>query len=84
MLRRFSLVAALIASTLLDQVAFASPNQPTIVSFPNGALTLRGELFMPKEKGSFPAVLYNHGSAGAKIRINPFFLIVSYANRNSS
>ena len=63
MLRRFSLVAALIASTLLDQVAFASPNQPTIVSFPNGALTLRGELFMPKEKGSFPAVLYNHGSA---------------------
>lgn len=38
------------------------PN-PTIVTFSNGALTLRGELFLPQGNGPFPVVLYNHGSA---------------------
>ncbi len=54
---------ALIGSILFAQVAFASPDQPTIVSFPSGTLTLHGELFKPDGKGPFPAVLYNHGSA---------------------
>lgn len=60
---RFSLIAALIASVLSAQVAFATGDQPRIVSFPSGKLTLRGELYLPNGKGPFPAVLYNHGSA---------------------
>ena len=52
-----------ISTFLLAQVAFASPEQPTIVEFPSGTLTLRGELFKPDGDGPFPAVLYNHGSA---------------------
>lgn len=37
--------------------------QPQIINFKSGNLTLGGELFLPKGKGPFPAVLYNHGSA---------------------
>ena len=59
MLFRFTLIAAI----LFAQVAFASPDQPTIVKFSSGALTLGGELFKPDGKGPFPAILYNHGSA---------------------
>ena len=47
----------------LTKVAVASTDQPTIVEFPSGNLTLHGELFIPEGKGPFPAVLYNHGSA---------------------
>jgi dienelactone hydrolase len=36
---------------------------PEIVSFPSGGLTLRGVLYRPEGSGTFPAVLYNHGSA---------------------
>ena len=53
----------LIFSILFAQVAFASPDKPTIVEFPSGTLTLQGELFKPDGEGPFPAVLYNHGSA---------------------
>jgi dipeptidyl aminopeptidase/acylaminoacyl peptidase len=53
----------LIVLILFAQVAFASPDKPTIVEFPSGTLTLQGELFKPDGKGPFPAVLYNHGSA---------------------
>ncbi len=41
----------------------SSSSEPEIVSFQSGALQLKGELFLPKGKGPFPAVLYNHGSA---------------------
>ena len=34
-----------------------------VVSFPSGALVLQGEVYVPKGRGPFPAVLYNHGSA---------------------
>ena len=37
--------------------------KPEIVKFPNGKLTLGGELFLPEGDGPFPVVLYNHGSA---------------------
>lgn len=49
------------------QQAFAAETSPIpyeIVHFPSGKLTLGGELFRPKGKGPFPAILYNHGSAG--------------------
>lgn len=38
-------------------------SEPQIVTFSNGKLTLRGELFLPKGEGQFPAILFNHGSA---------------------
>lgn len=38
-------------------------SQAQIIYFQNGSLQLGGELFKPKGKGPFPAVLYNHGSA---------------------
>ncbi len=37
--------------------------KPKIVHFPNGNLTLGGELYLPEGDGPFPVVLYNHGSA---------------------
>ena len=44
--------------------AFAMKNtEPKIVHFPNGNLTLGGELFLPVGKGPFPTILFNHGSA---------------------
>lgn len=38
-------------------------NEPKIVHFKNGKLSLGGLLYKPTGKGPFPAVLYNHGSA---------------------
>ncbi len=48
---------------LFSQILFAESTEPTIVEYQNGTLRLQGELFMPKGKGPFPALLYNHGSA---------------------
>jgi carboxymethylenebutenolidase len=45
------------------QSAFANPTSFEKVEFKNGSLNLRGELYKPKGKGPFPAILYNHGSA---------------------
>jgi dienelactone hydrolase len=42
---------------------FAVEDEPKIVHFKSAAIELSGELFLPKGKGPFPAVLYNHGSA---------------------
>ena len=51
-------------SFISTYAAGASDTTPyEIVHFPSGQLTLGGELFIPKGKGPFPAVLYNHGSA---------------------
>jgi carboxymethylenebutenolidase len=47
----------------LNLSAFGAKDGPTIVSFKNSSIVLRGELFVPKGEGPFPAVLYNHGSA---------------------
>ncbi|HEY6527600.1 MAG TPA: prolyl oligopeptidase family serine peptidase [Cellvibrionaceae bacterium] len=51
----------LILLLFCSSVSFAL--EPKVVSFPNGNLTLRGELFLPAGDGPFPIVLYNHGSA---------------------
>jgi carboxymethylenebutenolidase len=48
------------AATLFLVLAFPSAK---VVAFPSGNLTLHGVLYIPKGKGPFPAVLYNHGSA---------------------
>ena len=48
---------------LFFQVTWVSADDPEIVGFSSGSLTLRGELFLPEGKGPFPVILYNHGSA---------------------
>jgi dienelactone hydrolase len=40
-----------------------------IVTFPSGTLTLHGSLYRPQGAGPFPAVLYNHGSAGGMLSV---------------
>lgn len=44
-------------------VAASIRDEPEIVYFKNGSITLGGELYKPSGPGPFPAVLYNHGSA---------------------
>jgi carboxymethylenebutenolidase len=43
-----------------------------IVTFPSGNLTLKGVLFKPEGAGSFPAVVYNHGSAAGMLSQEAF------------
>ena len=38
------------------------PRFAEVVTFPSGALTLRGVIWKPEGKGPFPAMVYNHGS----------------------
>ena len=44
--------------------ATVSPVAPEEVAFPGESGTLKGVLYKPAGEGPFPAVLYNHGSAG--------------------
>lgn len=53
-----SLIGILVAVNVI-----AAELKPEIVQFKSGSLVLHGELFKPKGKGPFPAILYNHGSA---------------------
>jgi dipeptidyl aminopeptidase/acylaminoacyl peptidase len=43
-----------------------------VVSFPSGALTLRGVVYRPAGVGPFPAVLWNHGSAAGMLSQQAF------------
>ncbi|CAA0090419.1 Uncharacterised protein [Zhongshania aliphaticivorans] len=47
----------------MSSFAVTDTDNPQVVKFPSGKLTLGGELFLPEGKGPFPVVLYNHGSA---------------------
>ncbi len=60
-----SLVIASFLLLLTTAAARATgmPNDPEVVHFQSGNLTLGGEIFKPNGDGPFPAVLYNHGSA---------------------
>jgi dienelactone hydrolase len=49
------------------------------VVFPGGDRTLKGDLYRPKGKGPFKAVLYNHGS---KDQPGPFDELAAFFNRN--
>jgi dienelactone hydrolase len=62
-------VAVLVAGGCRSPGRASQPSAPVpisgeVVSFPSGTLTLRGVLHKPAGAGPFPAVLYNHGSAG--------------------
>jgi carboxymethylenebutenolidase len=55
--------------------------QPEEVTFPGGELVLHGFLYRPRGNGSFPAVLYNHGSEekpGTKPALGEFFSSKGY------
>jgi dienelactone hydrolase len=62
-------IAVLVAGGCRSPGRASQPSAPVavsgeVVSFPSGALTLRGVLHKPAGGGGpFPAVLYNHGSA---------------------
>jgi dipeptidyl aminopeptidase/acylaminoacyl peptidase len=43
-----------------------------VVTFPSGAITLHGVLYQPAGNGPFPAVVYNHGSAGGMVSKQAF------------
>src|SRR6185437_6493631 len=60
MMRRASLSSLLLPWFLfLPLLLFASE----VVQFPSGVLTLHVVVYRPKGPGSFPAIVYNHGSA---------------------
>jgi carboxymethylenebutenolidase len=53
--------------------AFAvRPAPPVTITFPSGALMLKGVLFRPEGAGPFPAVVYNHGSAAGMLSQEAF------------
>ena len=43
------------------------PVRSRVVTFPSGKLELHGVLYLPDGPGPFPAVVYNHGSAGGML-----------------
>ena len=43
-----------------------------VVTFPSGDLTLHGVVYKPEGPGPFPAVVYNHGSAGGMLSKDAF------------
>src|SRR5256886_8513080 len=51
--------SALFALLLLPSVLAVAET----VTFPSGEITLHGVLYKPEGTGTFPAVIYNHGSA---------------------
>src|SRR4029078_6335084 len=59
MRRRSIILGALVSISLVC----SAPGRSEVVSFPSEGKVLQGELYVPKGKGPFPAILYNHGSA---------------------
>jgi carboxymethylenebutenolidase len=53
---------AVIAVTLIADVASQPSASPEVLQIRSGDLTLRAEVWRPPGKGRFPAVLFNHGS----------------------
>jgi dipeptidyl aminopeptidase/acylaminoacyl peptidase len=65
---------------LLVAVSTASQAATTeVVVFPSGSITLSGTIYKPEGAGPFPALIYNHGSAGGMLSkdafdaLGPFF-----------
>jgi len=61
----FAIFALLLSSAVFAQSPSSSTQQavaPQIVEVPSGALHLKGYLWKPARAGTFPAVLFNHGS----------------------
>jgi carboxymethylenebutenolidase len=63
---------AVLAIALGAALTLPSPPSPRIVTFPSGALTLSGVIFVPAGTGPFPAVVYNHGSAAGMLSKQAF------------
>jgi carboxymethylenebutenolidase len=50
----------------------APAGESEVVTFPSGEITLHGVLYQPPGPGPFPAVVYNHGSAGGMLSASAF------------
>ena len=61
--------AVLLLPLLLAPLVLSAAN---IVEFPSGDITLHGVLYKPEGSGPFPAVVYNHGSAGGMLSKDAF------------
>lgn len=57
---------------LVALVASAAAPAQEVVSFQSGDIVLRGLVYKPTGPGPFPAVLYNHGSAGGMLSKDAF------------
>jgi carboxymethylenebutenolidase len=55
-------IPALMLLMMFPSFSFTHSFTKQVVTFPSGALRLRGIVFRPEGKGPFPAVIYNHGS----------------------
>jgi dipeptidyl aminopeptidase/acylaminoacyl peptidase len=66
----FLLLFAAVALSL--QLQAEEPGKTEVVSFPSGALTLRGVVYRPAGTGPFPAILWNHGSASGMLSQQAF------------
>lgn len=66
---RIAFVFVLVVSLLtLARMAAAGH----VVTFPSGRLTLHGVVYRPEGRDRFPAVVYNHGSAGGMLSQQAF------------
>jgi dienelactone hydrolase len=57
--------AVVLTHMSIASAVFAQPARirgPDTVTFKSGALTLRGIIYRPAKRGSFPTILFNHGS----------------------
>ena len=64
MIRRLALLAVLLSFLVRPAAAQGTSR---VVTFPSGTLVLHGVLYLPAGPGPFPAVVYNHGSAGGML-----------------
>jgi len=75
-------LAVLLAAFLLSkQTVFGQSARPDEVTFTSGKLTLHGFLYKPQGNGTFPVILYNHGSEqnpGTKLALGQFFSSKGY------
>lgn len=63
LMQRTLVVLSIITCVINSQSLSAQTHQPKLIHYPNGQLSLGGELYLPKGKGPFSIVLFNHGSA---------------------
>src|SRR5205814_10566825 len=69
--------SALFALLLLPSILAVAET----VTFPSGEITLHGVLYKPEGTGTFPAVIYNHGSAPGMMSKEAFAALRSEERR---
>lgn len=64
--------AVALVSMLASRVALGAAVPPTVITFESEGHTLHGVIYRPTGRGPFPAILYNHGSAGGMLSKQAF------------